>query len=234
MKQLLDRKKSLLTYKHGLLRASSPAGYNYVLDRFTGADGTLLTAHALETGEAWTAQQGSAKILSNAATSNLTTFPGDMLSPIIVTTELPWSDCTVEVSVTPRIGAATDPPYVFGIVGRFSDTNNFFVAGLYNGGFTFRLYIVEAGTPNYLDIANPTYTIGQPYIIRMIFNGTTITAILDGSTTLTGTLQTLNQTSKIFGIRDMWTYSSQGDSNLFDYFLAWQGNGDPPPNPIYP
>lgn len=214
----------------GLVMGSGGAVYNYVLDRFTGTDGTLLTAHPLETGETWT--DGGAATHFVIKTNSAVPYSSDVVNAdngkvALATTQSPFgANCVVEILLTRNVVAQ----YSRGIIGRWTDNLNYWKIVDLTGGNGFRLIEVNNGVETIRAFANISSTVGTPITLRVTFSGATITATLGALATISYASATFNQTADRFGIIGTAYY---GVWDYYDYFLLWQ-SGSPPPNPLYP
>jgi large repetitive protein len=102
-----------------------------IVDTFTDADNTNLTAHTPDTdlpGSAWTVPNGAWQILTNQASINAVSG-GDQFG-IIDATGTP-SNLQLDVIIPAAFGG-TNYAYAAGIVFRYSDVNNWWAFGIQN------------------------------------------------------------------------------------------------------
>ena len=206
----------------GVLASSQP----YLLDRFSGADGTALDPnHDLETGETWSdVGAGTIGLSSNKA---IVTPNGTSALAVV---SAPWSDVTVEVTFHERPSGGS--VYPCKIIGRYTDASNYWYVTVWRNGNGFRIYEVAGGTETLRAFANAPVIPDTDNTVRVTFDGATITARL-GATTVECTSATSNQTAKGFGFGLNSRDTAYETYYTADNFLLWQGSGPPPPNPLY-
>lgn len=218
--------------RHGVRLSGGGGGLDYLLDQFTGTNGDLLSAHAADTGQAWTARINDFEVASNKmrvkGVSN-----GDIC---MATTPSPFgADVTVELRFTPV--NVTQAPIA--IIGRYSDNDNYWrIQVSLQGG---QAYIVErnAGVENtrafrslglHTTWANAYYS--NEHTLRVTFSGNTITSVLDNTFVMTYASASHNNTATAFGIYGR--YDTAVSKDLFGDFVMWRGAGEMPVNPLHP
>ncbi len=193
----------------------------YILDRFTGADDSLIHSRTTETGETWTAQVSAMKIASNRAICSVQS------TRAIATVPTAWADVSVEATM--RVG--NTEAGLAGLVLRWSDSNNYWLFRMYHtGGNEFRLYEVNGGVETLRAFDNPAFDSAQDISIRAVCNGSTISVTATQDVTILSisyNSATHNQSATVHGVM----LEKQADN--VDDILMWSGTGSPPPNPLY-
>jgi len=194
---------------------------DYILDRFTAADDTLIHGRTTETGETWTAQVSAMKIASNRAVCSVNS------TRAICTLPTSWADASIEINL--RI-ANVEGGYV-GVVLRWTDSSNYWLFQIYReAGNAFRLYEVNSGTETLRAFDNPAFSSDSDIKIRAVCSGSTITVTAtQGATSLQiqYASATHNQSATTHGFMLEKTADSAND------VLIWEGAGSPPANPLY-
>lgn len=209
---------------------------SFVLDTFTAANGTLLSAHSGEVGATWTVRSGvSPTIDSNEI------WDSDAGVSIVTASGVPPS---ADYSVVAALHKLTAVGEWTGLVARYTDTTHYYMLiynrqndrlELYvqNGGFT------SLGNTGALGIAN-----GQAFTMELQVSGTTISVRFNGVVVISVTNAALASTgqagvlffgtgqSAIAGIHmtairadPPLTTIAVSDANLFFSPYNWQPNG---------
>lgn len=183
-----------------------------VSDTFTDTDGTSLATHTIAPinvpGTAWTLNNFGFAINSNMANPT----GGYNLAPnAIATVDAGQADVTVTVQVVFNHNNVTDS----GIVCRYVDNNNFWIATLNISNGTFSIYERLAGSFVLRVQASLTVTIGTTYTIQMIASGSSLSATVNGGSGLAWS-STDFQTATRHGIRT--ADNSSSTANTFDNF----------------
>lgn len=173
-------------------------------DTFTGTDGTLLSAHTMDTGAGWTAQVNNWKIASNRATGN------SAGSECIVTADA--GSAQVEVSADVRFAAGSQE---CGIIGRFQDSSNYLLYRLNTSG-SWELYHVNGGAGQLKASANTTVNLNQTYNLKARFDHGRITLFIDGVQVGVFTQADFLTSATLCGLR---TFSATANTTV-DNFLA--------------
>ena len=174
-------------------QGAAPGPTVLILDEFTDADGTLLSAHTIAPtntpGGSWVAALGSFSIDTNKArvTTNLVNSWALVESGV--------SDCKVSSVVRQTVGNNRDMFLVF----RATDKDNCFYLAFYNGGFD--LYTITAGAFVLRASDTPAMAAATDYTMLISGSGNTVTATLDGLYTLSYTSAHQN-TATIHGINN--------------------------------
>lgn len=208
---------------------SGAAGSIYLLDRFTAGDGVLLAAHALETGETWTAAGGSELSILNNAAKVIGFDAGDNGNVCRDTVPLPAAlvdNFSVEAIFTPRFTGA----YERGFCVRFQDnTNHFKISTSTSGANSLKIIEVNGGVETLRAAVDSTFSNGTPYKFRVSVISNIITATWN-------TASVSYASAFLAGENDVAIFSTFEDGNIetIDNFLAWGGDAAPPANPLYP
>ena len=194
---------------------------DYILDRFTASDDTLIHGRTAETGETWTAQVSAMKVASNRA---ICSVDG---TRAICTLPTSWANVSVEVNLR----VANIENGMAGIVLRWTDANNYWLFRMCNvGGNGFRLYEINGGAETLRVFDNPAFNATDDIKVRAVANGSTITVTAtQGATSLQiqYASATHNQSATTHGIMLEKIEDSVND------VLVWSGAGAPPANPLY-
>ena len=183
-----DRRKYILTLWPGSelfdTGVVDPYADYIVFDSVTRADSSISGGSATEKGGAWTALVGTLGV-----ESDLLYFPsateGDLAS--LGST----ANGSVQSGVTPGAFGTT------GLFCRGSDASNYLLVQVNVIG-TVSMYSYVAGSATLLTIGGPV-TLGPLAVLRIVFNGTSVSASVDGVDifgvfTLTGTAAALSGT----------------------------------------
>lgn len=170
---------------------------NLVLDTFTGADNTALTAHTADVrpaSNAWANGAGTFKIASNKIIPN-SSADGD--NAVI---DSGASDVTVTCTLTPYYSSSSNTHRPC-LVTRWTDTNNHWLAYWAADVNTVYLFRKESGTDNSVASWSPaSSTSGVAGTLKMVTNGTSIAVYLN-NILLGSTTSSFNQTATKHGIR---------------------------------
>lgn len=178
-------------------------------DIFVDTDNTSLDVHAMDVGSGWTEHAGAWITSSNNLVQS-TALGGYF----IATSEL--GDSSLRVRIVAKTVAASGD-HQSGVVGRFSDTSNYWMANYDTSASQFSLTKVEAGTGAVQASVAWTPRFQSFVEVEIEFSGNTITAWIDGGRKLTVT-SAFNNTATRFGVmeyRDA-TYKA----NVLDAFEA--------------
>lgn len=167
---------------------------------FDAANGTSLDAVTPEVGNAFVENNGDWDIQSNRANATGSS-PGG--ARWLTTSEASLSDVHISASVQ----ATTS----IGIVFRYVDNLNLWVAAVEINTDTFTLYELVAGSFTQRAQSSITLSAGTLYEEVVIASGTSIIAFLDGANKISHT-SSLFQTETKHGLRDN---SGDGDCNIF-------------------
>ncbi len=179
----------------------------------------------MDTGELWTAQSNNFEINNNQARVK-GILSGDVS---IATLTSPFG---VDVSIEIKFTQQNSNRRKIGIVGRWTDSSNYWRVESSGTGNGFRIYEINAGTETLRTFANPTIALNTEYTMRATFSGNTITATI-GATTIQYASATHNNTATTFGIYGAFDPPSNVPDIIND-FLMWRGTSTPPANPLYP
>jgi hypothetical protein len=220
----MKRAKNLLVLGQVSGGGGAPA-LDYLLDTFTGANGTLLGAHETDTGQDWTVVSNNFEITSNQARVKGTSS-GDVCMAVL---ESPFgADVTVEAHFTRNNVSG----YEQAILGRYVDANNHWKVRSAFAGNGFQIIQVEGGSETIRAFSNTLSDAGVEYLIRAVFSGNSIIATF-GASTIQYLSASFQNTATKFGIK-MQHHVTAGQKDDCNDFLIWEGAGDPPPNPLYP
>lgn len=176
-------------------------------DTFTDANGTLLTAHAMDVGPGWTLHEGTCPTIQ----SNRASLAGDVGC---VCSDAGRAD--VVARSTASVGTA-DANHVIAVVVRCMDGNNFWQAALFGNGF-FAIYDRTGGTfTMHASTSLGALTVGVGYTIEVTASGASITATVNGGNQISYGSATFNQTVTHHGIR---IFSGDATPNTHDDFEA--------------
>jgi hypothetical protein len=190
---------------------TAPAGgtTTYLLDHFTDANGTQLTSHTMDTGPGWTQYEGTAAnctIISNQADlpDNPDTLASDAGGG--------HSDVTESVKAIVQGGNVGNGDQ-FGLVGRLTDANNYWLLMLDGNG---NWVIYEKSGGSFTSRASTTLTVSSgTFTLQGVYSGATITATVNGAHSINYSSATSNQTATKFGLRSV---NSSGAHEKFDDF----------------
>ena len=155
---------------------AAPAAF--VFDTFTGANGTLLSAHTGETGATWTRHPSYAGSTMSIQTNRIKEDVGSNGCYYASGTPV-GADYTVSASLYCVDATSSN---TFGVVGRLATAANTFYHGRYGGAANgWQLYKWVAGVATQLgsnSAATLTNTTSYDVTLKMV--GTTISLIVDG------------------------------------------------------
>jgi hypothetical protein len=173
-------------------------------DTFTDVTGTNITAHTMNIGPGWTVSGTTWTIQTNqvevTGASGGTIYAGAGVA-------------NVTASVDVNITATTAVRH--GHAGRFSDANNAWRTTLNQSGGLFELVEVASGTSTVRASASLTVNTGTAYTIAVTYNGTTITATVNGGSQISYGSASSNQTVTNFGC-----YAGTSNKATFDNFVV--------------
>jgi hypothetical protein len=186
--------------KEMLLKGCGAGSAALLQDAFTGADGTNLTAHAMDLGGGWTAVSGVAKLLGNRANADTAGADGK----VTYQADAGRSDVTVQATVN-LAGASNE----CGLVFRYQDANNFWALSGYAGDGKLYLYEVNGGTTTQRAAGSAGVTSGVDFVLKVVLSGTGITAYKDGTQVLTYTSASFQAATR-HGLRS-WQVTNKWD-----------------------
>lgn len=141
---------------------ATPAGL-FIVDTFTGTNGTALSGRTPDTGSAW----GTAHASDVLDGSGKLTLGSTTESYVSNTTAPPSADYSVQADFTPNAGSV-----YFGVEGRNS-------YGLFlNGGATFVLYKGQGGTSLASVTPSGGISTSETYRLKLTMVGTSITGVV--------------------------------------------------------
>lgn len=139
-------------------------------DTFTDTDGVTLAAHTMDVGGGWTMHVGTWTVASNKARA-------DGTGGSVATADAGQANVVVTADVTVDLTSSA----LNGLVARYTDANNHWIAGVDTGG---QLYVYEMAGGSLVLRASAAHgmTDGQTYAFTMTCSGTTIAANANGAT----------------------------------------------------
>ncbi len=150
-----------------------------LLDHFTDTDGTLLSAHAMDTGAGWTNAIGDFGITSNAAEVQT---PNGAIVPVSHA-EGGTSDGTLSViATTPAV-----INFAGGLAFRVVDGNNLWIFRVQDDGATAYYSLIQriTGSDNVRATLNEAGLVNDTLTLSVVLSGTSIICKADGTTVLT-------------------------------------------------
>ncbi|API58288.1 hypothetical protein BSL82_02350 [Tardibacter chloracetimidivorans] len=155
-------------------------------DTFTAADGTLLTAHAADSGEAWTALTGNFVVRSNRIRANATT--------VVVQSE--WTPAGAEYDIEADFHVHTTISQSTFIAARIQSSNTYVVFGWLNGtGWTIGHTVSGSFTNN--NSSAFTLVAGTTYHLRVEVRNGTKRLYVDDVLTCSTTANTITDAGKV-------------------------------------
>src|SRR5262245_3649521 len=148
--------------KEMLLKGCGAGSATLLQDAFTGADGTNLTAHAMDVGGGWTAVSGVAKLLGNRANADTVGADGKGTYQA----DAGRSDVTVQATVN-LAGASNE----CGLVFRYQDASNFWALSGYAGDGKLYLYEVNGGATTQRAAGSAGVTSGVDFVLKVALSG---------------------------------------------------------------
>ena len=180
---------------NGLDATSGGGGTNFLLDTFTDADGTNLTAHTGELGATWTqvfqASGGAMIIDSNRL------YGGTALGGVYVVKpsgSSPSADYDVTISF--RWLSVIDTEFIVDARGDGSGSNGYRIR-IQNTQIKLLKVVSNTESDIGAGSSSQTWSTGTDYSIVLRMVGTTISAVLDGSTIISGTDSTYSSAGLI-------------------------------------
>jgi hypothetical protein len=177
-----------------------------ISDTFTDTNATALASHVIAPtntpAASWTVDVGAITISSNKAIATENSRSS---------ADAGIADGSVSASMQ-MTSNGTDSS--MGVAGRVTDASNLWVARLYNGNFD--LVEVNAGVFTARDTDAFAHAANTDYLIKIVFNGTSITATVDGGTTLTYT-SSFSQAATKHGL---YLYGDSGATARADNFTV--------------
>jgi hypothetical protein len=153
---------------------------NYVHDTFVDPDGTWLQDHVGQVGAVWTQTiglGGSGFAIESNAAKNIAT---NALAYIYLTSGIP-STPDYTVTCTNWWQQSDNGEFVRqGIVARYVDDNNFYLAGYAPDASAWYVSKWVAGTETWIIGYTQTLTLGNEYVLKLVLAGTTLTLYIDG------------------------------------------------------
>ncbi len=167
-----------------------------VLDTFTDADNTALTAHTPDKGGPWTAGVGTFKISSNKATPNSDADDDQVAIDCGQTSAV----LTCDVVPTAILLTYNRAP---GLMFRWQDSGHFYLLDINVFGVAANSMVlwIKNGTYSQLAAANPVLVSGSAYGIKVEFFGQTINVYLSGVLQFSYTTASQYSTSTKCGLR---------------------------------
>ena len=191
-----------------------------IQDAFTDTNGTGLASHTISptntVGAAWTVPSGTVDIQSNRARA--TTVAGYGWGIL----DSSHADGTISVVVRRE---DTDELY---LVFRYTDTSNWWGLAWNSADSTVRLYKVVGGSASEpFGSTTKTFTINTDYTMQVVLSGNSISATIDGGSTLGGS-DSFNASATRHGfiagvttnagLFDDWTMDVAAAGNPWYYF----------------
>jgi hypothetical protein len=179
-------------------------------DTFTGSNGTHLNAHTMDEGSGWTENSGSWAISSNAAVQ--ATNAG---AQYIATTDTGDANTRIRARVKP---SAASGLHIGGLIGRFSDTSNYWRADITTGGTPLvRLWEMNGGVQT-LRASKAWTNRYQKYVdLEMTLDGNIISVTVDGGYGITYT-SSFNNTATKHGITEYRDNTTPVQACVFEDF----------------
>jgi hypothetical protein len=195
-----------------IVNGGSPPPPTLIFDQMTDADHTALPAHTIAPtnfpGTHWTDQNAGFEINNNKANP---TGVYNLAPNAIATVDAGQADVTVSVDVVMVDTNNTDS----GVVCRYVDNNNFWIATLSLTGQTFSIYQRLAGAFVLRAQVAKVVTPGTTYNVSMQVAANVLTATVDGGSTINFTSSDFSS-STVHGIRTANDLSVS--TNTFDNF----------------
>lgn len=176
------------------------------VDNFAGAASTALTTHYADTGQSWTAytidgDTGTLTLVGNGQVQ-ANTNTADAYSSLVPS--------SANYTVTANCTAVTSLA-ICATMGRMSTSVWTLYEAIYIGGTGFQLYKVVNGTPTQLGSTYVvTFTIGTPYTIGLVMNGSTISGTINGVTEVTATDNAITAAG-VAGFKETVTNNTMGN-----------------------
>jgi hypothetical protein len=165
-----------------------------ILDSFTANNGTDINGRTPSPtnvpGNNWAIGRGTLDIQSNQAN---VAAAGAITPRSTAYVDAETANAVVQVVVTPVAGSFS------GICGRVTDVANMWAVVVDVNNDTFTIVEWASSNDTIRATANVTITAATPYTIRVTFNGTSITATLNGGNSINFT-SSLYQANTLFGI----------------------------------
>ncbi|MBN1315456.1 MAG: hypothetical protein JXA42_08310 [Anaerolineales bacterium] len=168
---------------------------------FTAENGLSLDAYNPDIGNSFVEAQGDWDIQENRARIINTTG-------VAITTTIN-SDVKLEAVIS--CGFTSD---TVGLVFRYTDTSNFWFTRIRHSDSSFKLYELCGGIFFQRAVAYPTILLNTDYVIRVVVDGQSIAATLDGGNQISYALASFNQTAVLHGL-----YASAGVNSRHDDFI---------------
>lgn len=167
-----------------------------LLDRFTDTNGVDLAVHTMDIGSGWTILTGAVLIQSNKGDSSSTT--DNTFARAVA--DAGQADVTLTCDVTTLGVGAGDGGS--GVILRATDNNNLWYLDVVpgtGGSGQFRLVERNSGTDTVRASSTPDIINATAYAFAAVLSGTTMTATLDGSNSITFS-SSFNATATKFGL----------------------------------
>lgn len=182
-----------------------------ILDQFTGTNATAIASHTISPtntpSASWAAGEGSCEIQGNKMRAT-----GGSISSANSNSGV--SDGSVSVTVN-RSGNS-DMAAMF----RYVDANNYWLADLQvagtDGTGTFSIYEKTSGSYTERAHIAKVFTVNTDLVIRVVLNGTSIVATVDGGSSINYT-SSVRQTATKHGI---WTSLTGGNADFNDFTVT--------------
>jgi hypothetical protein len=196
-----------------------PVPQEITLDTFTGTDGTNLTAHTMDSGDAWTAWAGSITIQSNRAvaqsgSNDYVTDIGTAQAKVVCKFQCAAANANQAASIILR---GTDSTHY--LIAYFSGDGNGVLYWRHSGSFDSLGTFVWAA-----DASEHTATI--------LCKGTTITVQIDSQTTMTFANITRQAGGTFFGLRGFVTGADKDSWDDFTIYTDRVVDAFPAPFPF--
>lgn len=161
-----------------------------ILDQFTDTNGVALTAHTIAPtnvpATAWTVAAGTCDIQGNRAQ------PETNSTVNVAVCDSLRSDLITISAFVNRAGATQD----MGIVARYQDVNNYWLADMQNGG-TVVLFEKSGGSYTSRASAAQPFNTNTDYSLAMALSGTTITVTVNGANAISFSSSDFQSSTKV-------------------------------------
>jgi hypothetical protein len=145
-------------------------------DSFIDTNGTALTSHTMDLGPGWTAVDSTLQVESDAATQGNANTTG--------TAKSDSGQSSVAIYGTINFGSTTNNNSI-GLLGRFSDTNNYWYMQCNINAGVVRLAERNNGTSVSRGSASYSWSTNTNYAIAMVLSGANISLYINGSQKVT-------------------------------------------------
>ncbi len=165
-------------------------------DAFVDTDNTQLESHTMNIGTGWTTVSHS---LGIGATPADTVIVGNQVQIINdgagIVTNIGVSDATISTDWIPAVGNDNRNSLIF----RFANSVNHLTINMREDNGDIRIVKYQSGSSTVLDTAAFSFTEGQNYNIKVVLNGSSITAFVNNVSVLSA-VSTFLQTNQLFGV----------------------------------